>query len=85
MNGFESSTNTTVQPKAATGAGIFGTQLSREEIERHIARGRRLRAKELQQWGQRVARTWGSLFRRRGRLIPASMRNGQPLTVTPQS
>lgn len=84
MSGFESS-NTTDKPQTAPGVDAFGTQLSREEIERHIARGHWLRAQELQQWGQRVARTWGSLFRRPGRLIPKSARAGEPLPATQQS
>lgn len=85
MNGFESMTTTTqptVPPQAASGADQFGASLSREEIDRHIARGHQLRARELQQWGQRIARTWGSLFRRRGRLIPDSMRPIGPMPTS---
>jgi hypothetical protein len=83
MNGFENST-TAGRPQSATGAGDSGAQLSREEIERYIARAHRLRADELQQWGQRIARTWGSLFRRPGRLIPAGTRGSEPLQPAPQ-
>jgi hypothetical protein len=44
--------------------------MTRQDIDRGIARAHRLRAEHLAAWGQRVARTWGSLFRRHGRLLP---------------
>jgi hypothetical protein len=47
-----------------------GFQMTRQDIDRCIARAHRLRAEHLAAWGQRVARTWGSLFRRPGRLLP---------------
>jgi hypothetical protein len=47
-----------------------GFQMTRQDIDRCIARAYRLRAEQLATWGQRIARTWGSLFRRPGRLLP---------------
>lgn len=45
-------------------------QMTRQDIGRYIARAHRLRAEHLATWGQKVARTWASLFRRPGRLLP---------------
>lgn len=45
-------------------------QMTRQDIDRCIARAYRLRAERLAAWGQKVACTWGSLFRRPGRLLP---------------
>lgn len=44
--------------------------LSGEDIERLVRRGRQLRAAQLGAWGQRMFATWKSLFRRPGRVIP---------------
>lgn len=44
--------------------------MTRQDIDRSVARAHQLRAQHLAAWGQRVARTWGSLFRRPGRLLP---------------
>ncbi len=49
-----------------------GFQMTRQEIDRSIARAHRLRAEHLAAWGQKFARTWASLFRRPGRLLPAN-------------
>jgi hypothetical protein len=83
MSGFDSF-RTTDELESALGADASRTHLSREGIQRHVARAHRLRADELHQWGRRVARTWASLFRRPGRLIPDSMRAGEPLQPAPQ-
>jgi hypothetical protein len=45
-------------------------QMTRHDIDRCIARAHRLRAEHMATWGQRIARTWASLFRRPGRLLP---------------
>lgn len=45
-------------------------QMTRQDLDRCIARAYRLRAEHLAAWGQKVAGTWGSLFRRPGRLLP---------------
>lgn len=43
--------------------------MTRQDIDLGIARAHQLRAQHFAAWGQRVARTWGSLFRR-PRLLP---------------
>jgi|APTNR8051073442_1049403.scaffolds.fasta_scaffold25119_2 hypothetical protein len=82
MNGFGSFT-TTGEPQATFGDGATGARLSREEIDRCIARAHRLRAEELHQWGRRVSRTFASLFRRHARMIPDDAR-GKPMQPAPQ-
>lgn len=46
--------------------------LTGEEIEHLVRRGRQLRAAQLGAWGQRMFETWKSLFRRPGRVVRAS-------------
>jgi hypothetical protein len=44
--------------------------LTGEEIEGLVRRGRQLRAAQLSAWGLRLFETWKSLFRRPGRVVP---------------
>ena len=83
MNGFEKST-TIARPQPAFGVGVPGTRLSREEIDRSIARAHRLRAEEFRRWGHQVALTWASLFRRPGRMVQNTGQTGKPLHPMPQ-
>ena len=46
--------------------------LTGEEIERLVRRGRQLRAAQLSAWGLRLFETWKSLFRRPGRVVPTT-------------
>jgi hypothetical protein len=46
------------------------SDLSPEEINRYVARGRVLRSAYFAEYGRRVARTWASVFSRPGRLAP---------------
>ena len=44
--------------------------LSGDDIERLVRRGRQLRAAHLAEWGRQMFETWKSLFRRPGRVVP---------------
>lgn len=59
MNGFDDLDTTPNTP-----------DLTRSDIQGGISRGQRRRAKQLADWGRKVALTWASLFRRPGRLLP---------------
>jgi len=48
-----------------------------DEIERYVARGRQLRSAHFAAWGRRLGRTWASVFRRPGRIVPPSMTEGR--------
>jgi len=73
MNGFESpnvmsnseETNSLDVPKIS--------EMSMEEIERCVARGRQLRSAHFAGWGQRLAQTWASVFRGPGRIMPTAL------------
>ena len=67
MNGFDN-----LQTKKAY-------DMTRVDLYRGVARGRRLRAEQLAAWGRKVAATWASLFRRPGRLLPAKHAAGEHL------
>lgn len=77
MNGFEGlkvmpnseKTNTLDVPKVSN--------MSIDEIERYVARGRQLRSAHFAEWGRRLALTWGSVFRRPGRIVPPTMSTGR--------
>ncbi len=77
MNGFESpkvmsnveDTKTLDVPKVSN--------MSIEEIERCVARGRQLRSAHFAAWGRRLALTWMSVFRRPGSIVPPSMSTGR--------
>jgi hypothetical protein len=51
--------------------------LSWDEIERCVARGRQLRSAHFAEWGRRLARTWGSVFRGPGRILPPNVNAGR--------
>lgn len=44
--------------------------MSGEDIERLVRRGRQLRSAHLADWGRQMFETWKSLFRRPGRVVP---------------
>ena len=44
--------------------------MTRQDIDRCIARAHWLRAEQFAIWGGKFARTWGSLFRRSKPLLP---------------
>jgi hypothetical protein len=48
-----------------------------DEIERYVALGRQLRSAQFAAWGRRLGRTWASVFRRPGRIVPPSMTEGR--------
>ncbi|HYN38202.1 MAG TPA: hypothetical protein VES39_03015 [Rhodospirillales bacterium] len=58
--------------------------MTRQDIDRCIARAHRLRAEQLAAWGRNVARTWRSLFRRPGRLLPTQARAGSQMIHSTQ-
>lgn len=45
--------------------------LSGDDIQRLVRRGRQLRAARLAAWGRQMFETWKSLFRRPGRVVSA--------------
>lgn len=62
-----------VEPKRTGEAASSFTiaDLSTEDIERCLRRGRQIRSAHLAAWGRQMFETWKSLFRRPGRLIEA--------------
>jgi hypothetical protein len=82
MNGFDS-----LQTKERHESALTATKISdmtRHDIQRSIARAQRLRAERLAKWGRKVAQTWGSLFRRPGRLLPTHTRSRNRLVNATQ-
>ncbi len=51
--------------------------MSWDEIERCVARGRQMRSAHFAEWGRRLARTWASVFRGPGRIVPPGMNSGR--------
>ena len=51
--------------------------MSLDEIERCVTRGRQLRSAHFAEWGRRLARTWASVFRGPGRIVPPTMNSGR--------
>ena len=72
MNGFDSLETKERHASALTATKI--SDMSRHDVQRRIARAQQLRAEQFAAWGRRVAQTWGSLFRRPGRLLPTHAR-----------
>ena len=79
MNGFDSSVSKEGRESAPTTTKI--SDMTRHDIQRHIARAYRLRAEHLADWGRKVARTWASLFRGPGRLLPTHIRSRDRLAT----
>jgi hypothetical protein len=73
MNGFDSLKSKERHESALTATKI--SDMTRHDIQRSIARAQELRAEQFAEWGRKVAQTWGSLFRRPGRLLPTHTRS----------
>lgn len=67
--------DTTIRHLSADLPTNEGFKMTRQDIDRCIARAYRLRAEHFAGWGRSLARTWGSLFRRPGRLLPPHARS----------
>lgn len=62
----------TIAAETAAGETPSGTtDMTCEDVERLVRRGRQLRAAALAAVGKRFFENWASLFRRPGRVIPA--------------
>jgi hypothetical protein len=70
MTRFESPNTTSFSSGDEPMAAPRVSELSREDINRYVARGRALRSAYFAEYGQRLARSWASVFRRPGRLVP---------------
>lgn len=77
MNGFESPTVMTNAKETNALDVPKVSHMSIDEIERYVARGRQLRSAHFAEWGRRLALTWGSVFRRPGRIVPPAMSTGR--------
>jgi hypothetical protein len=84
MNGFDSLELDPRHQGAAHSTTTEVFDMTRDDIQRSIARAHRLRAEHLAAWGQRVARTWGSLFRRPRHLLPTHTRSRDRLVHSVQ-
>jgi hypothetical protein len=58
--------------------------MTRQDIDRYVARAHQLRAERLGEWGRQIAQTWASLFRRHGRLLPSNSKFGERVVHTGQ-
>jgi hypothetical protein len=82
MNGFDS-----LETKERHESALKATKISdmtRHDIQRSIARAQQLRAEQFAEWGRKVAQTWGSVFRRPGRLLPTHTRSRDRLVNATQ-
>jgi hypothetical protein len=70
MNRFEHANNAGLPAGDKPTAAPHVSDLSPEEINRYVARGRALRSAYFAEYGRRVARNWASVFNRPGRLAP---------------
>jgi hypothetical protein len=75
MHGFEDlsrvtpgSGNEAASPYTIADEHSFIADLTGDEIDRLVRRGRELRAAHLAAWGRQLFETWKSLFRRPGRV-----------------
>lgn len=55
-------------------------ELTRDDMERCVARARQMRAEYIRTWVRNVARSWRSVFRRPGRLLPANLAAREPVS-----
>jgi hypothetical protein len=70
MTRFENQNTTKFPAGDEPMAVLHVSDLSREEIDRCVARGRALRSAHFAEYGRRLARSWASVFSRPGRLAP---------------
>ena len=69
MTGFTDLGRVEPKAKGKAASSFIIADLSSEEIERSVHRGRQIRSAHLAVWGRRMFETWKSLFRRPGRMV----------------
>ncbi len=77
MNGFESPNRMSSSEETETFEVTRVSNMSTEEIERCVKRGRQLRNAHFAEWGRRLVLTLASVFRGPGRILPPNMSTGR--------